>query len=177
MYVGISLNIKGILGVYFLQCKQFTFYTCPWQLWQAFISTLVCQILPYKMHLTHQKYPLLCLKSNHLFETIYNLYLFYNISSFKRLNSKLYRYIGKRICFGVWTFFARLLTNYFFAKYLRPLYIFSQRRHDIKCNVKGSFDAFIELKMKVLYVYIPSAFSLSNTIYIILLYFSHIFSQ
>ena len=107
----------------------------------------------------------------------YHLCIFYNISSFKRLNSKLYRYIGKHICFRVWTFFARLLTNYFFAKYLRPLYIFSQRRHDIKCNVKGKFYAFIELKMKVLYVYIPSAFSLSNTIYMILLYFSHIFSQ
>ena len=131
MYVGISLNIKGILGVYFLQCKQFTFYTCPWQLWQAFISTLVCQILPCEMHLTHQKYPLLCLKWNHLFETIrriycsYHLCIFYNISSFKRLNSKLYRYIGKHICFRVWTFFARLLTNYFFAKYLRPLHIAS----------------------------------------------------
>ena len=170
MYVGISLNIKGILGVYFLQCKQFTFYTCPWQLWQAFISTLVCQILPYKMHLTHQKYPLLCLKLNHLFKTIY---LFYNIRCLKRLNRKLSRYVGKHLCFRRLKLFRTFLRGYFLAKYLWPLYIASLA---IKCNVKVNRYAFIELKMKVSYVHIPCGSILSNTIYIVLLYFSHIFS-
>ena len=129
------------------------------------------------MHLTHQKYPLLCLKSNHPFKTSPISILQYKY--FQKVEFKTLPLYWQTHLFQSVNFFCKTFDKLFFCKiFTTTLHrIFSQRRHDIKCNVKGKFYAFIELKMKVLYVYIPSAFSLSNTIYIILLYFSHIFSQ
>ena len=116
------------------------------------------------------------MKLNHQFETI-DPVLF--VSPISILQCKMFEKVELKTLSLYWpaslfqfsTFLQQFWRIFSCKKFMTTLHCIFSQRHDIKCNVKGNCYAFIELKMRVSYVYIPCGSILRNTIYILLLYF------